>query len=171
MIRIIIIIFFAIASFIWADWSNTKKYYPTILFFITCNLIHLVIYRNSPQWSLEPLWPIQNILYDDAVITLVLNFTVFPCTTILYLSNYPKGKKQFIYIFLWVLLYSSIELIMLKYKGITYHNGWNFKFSFLFDIFIFSILRIHYLCPIKAWLLSVIFSFLIMYFSYFPIII
>ncbi len=171
MIRITIIIFFAIASFKWADWSSIKKYYPTILFFIICNLIHVIIYRNSPQWTFEPLGPIQNILYDDTVINLALSFTAFPCCIMLYLSNYPKGKKQFIYILLWVLLFSSIELVMLKYRGITYHNGWNLKLSFLFDILIFSLLRIHYICPIKAWLLAVVFSFLIMCFSGFPIII
>ena len=38
--------------------------------------------------------------------------------------------------------------------GLSYYNGWSWPNSILFDCAMFLIIRLHYLNPIKAWLVT-----------------
>ncbi|OPX89985.1 MAG: hypothetical protein A4E53_01200 [Pelotomaculum sp. PtaB.Bin104] len=157
MYRIIVLALFIFIAWRWGDWKNLNRYYPTILYFIICSLLYSVLLDNHLLWKHEPVPPLNNILSNHKTIILFNTFTRFPATCFVYLSNYPNGKKQYLYIVLWVIIYAIIELITLKQNGISYHNGWNFSYSILFDIAIFSFLRLHYLRPTLTWVLSLIF--------------
>jgi len=161
MLRIVIFTSFILAALFWGDLKNWKEYYPTILFTAICSLFYTLLYDSNPLWRLEPLWPLAHILFNNILISLALTVIVLPSTVLVYLSNYTKGKKQFAYITLWIFIYVIIEFFMFRNKGISYHNGWNLWWSAFFDIALFSLLRIHFLYPLRAWCLSVFFSIFI----------
>ncbi|WHX64536.1 CBO0543 family protein [Peribacillus frigoritolerans] len=102
-----------------------------------------------------------HILRNDLIISLIIMFLAYPSTIMIYLGRFPQSKrKQSFWIAFWFFLYSSIELINLKYLDlINHYNGWNIWWSVLFNIFMFSILRIHFKKPLLAWRVSISMDF------------
>ena len=83
------------------------------------------------------------------------------------LGRFPKTRlKQGLWVSFWVFLFSILEYINLHYlQLISHHNGWSMMWSVLFNIVMFSMLRIHYKNPLMAWGLSLIWIlFLLMMF-------
>jgi len=125
-------------------------YYPTILFFIIGDLLYSRLLYNHQLWAYQEIflgvhkWP--NYFADYYVFGVAFNNYDIPW-------SFPQSKrKQSFWIAFWVFLYSSIELINLKYLDlINHYNGWNIWWSVLFNIFMFSILRIHFKKPLLAW--------------------
>jgi hypothetical protein len=69
----------------------------------------------------------------------------------LYLPHFPKKLiRQVLYIFLWVSLYTMVEILSFRLGFFSYHNGWSIGWSFLFNCFMFSILWIHHKRPLAA---------------------
>lgn len=161
MFRILLIAAFLIGAFISGKWKNFSEYYPTILYFIICSLIYDILFRNYPLWRFELLPPLHNILSSHSLISLAVTFTAFPATALMYLGYYPKNSRGFLYILLWAFIYIIIEVIGCSQNAITYHNGWNLGWSFLFNILAFSLLRVHYKKPLLAWAVSPVFIILI----------
>ena len=151
MFRIILFTTFIYTTYKWSDWRNWRLYYPSVLFFIICSLLYNLLYYNYPLWKFEPLPIIERLLPNNTLISITVSFTIFPCTTLLYLSHLPKGKKELIYMLTWVLFYTLIELISIPCQAISYHNGWHLGYSIIFNIITFSILRIHHKRPLVAW--------------------
>lgn len=156
MFRVIVFMSFFISAFIWGDLKNWKKYYSTILFTLLCSLYYDVLYSDNPLWRLEPIPPLDKILFNNTLISLALAFFVLIPTALIFLSNYPSGKIQILYFIFWVIIYSIIELIMFKNRAITYHNGWSLGWSFFSDLFIFSLIRMHFLYPLIGWGLAIL---------------
>ncbi|MDF9407186.1 hypothetical protein L7E55_02250 [Pelotomaculum isophthalicicum JI] len=156
MFRIIIFVVAVFCAWRWGDWQKLNRYYPTLLFSINCGLLYNVLLDNHLLWRYEPVPPLNNILFNNEIIDLAVTFISFPAFAFTYLSNYPYGKKQYLYIILWVIFLATIELITFKQNGISYHNGWNLGWSIVFDFAIFSFLRLHYIKPILAWFFSLI---------------
>jgi hypothetical protein len=133
------------------DWRNWRLYYPTILFFWCGNLIGFFVFHDHLLWEFK-----SNMLSHGAIDLIDMLF-VFTCTTILFLQYYPKRIiKQILYILLWVLIYSIIELIFHFMGGITYHYGWSIWWSLSHNIYQFIFLRVHYKNPILAWIFAFI---------------
>ena len=153
MILVIRCIFAALwipATYKFGDWKNWSKYYPTMLFMGMGSLIYNVTYKNKILWSLNP-GAINPIFSELFVI-----FTVFSCTVVIFLTHFPNTLiKQFKYITLWVLIYITIEVIMLNI-GMQYNsNGWNIWWSLLHNYYQFPLLAIHYKKPYLAWGLAI----------------
>jgi hypothetical protein len=135
----------------WGDWRNWKLYYPTILFFIVGNFSYGLLTYNYPLWEFESL------LLKTTGSTFLITIVAFPATILIFLPHYPKGKvKQILYILLWVLTYTLIEIVSHKLGFFSYHNGWNIWWSVLFNLIMFPLLRLHHKKPPLAWSVSII---------------
>lgn len=166
--RLLIFITFFLCAWRWGDWKNWKNYYSTILFFIVASFYYISIYHNYPLWRFEPMPPL-HILSNSTLIGLAITFIIFPCTTLIYLGNYPQGNKQYLYIAKWIALYTLIEAIMFYTHGITYHNGWNLAWSIVFNIALFSTTRLHFLRPWFGWVSGLVLALFFAFVFGFPI--
>ncbi|TVY06890.1 CBO0543 family protein [Paenibacillus cremeus] len=157
--HILIQVLLALIARRWGDWIHWRNYYPTILFLIIGDLLYNFVNYNYSLWTFHPD-RIEDIIYrNHTLITLGIYLIGYPSLVLLYLGNYPETKKnkQFLYVTAWVLLFSMIEAIShFLVKGITYSNGWSYWWSLLFFIFVFIILRVHYLRPLLAWTISIV---------------
>jgi hypothetical protein len=149
---IIINIFYLIAGFKWGDWRNWILYYPTILFFIIGDFLYnFLLYKHS-MWLFHDL-----ILPNHTTITILLMVVSYSATVLIYVGRFPEGwKKRSVWFLFWVGIYIGTEYFNSKFGFITYHNGWNMKWSVLFTGIIFFILPFHHKRPLSAWLLSFI---------------
>ncbi|WP_163100673.1 CBO0543 family protein [Peribacillus alkalitolerans] len=155
MVAVAYSILWILAVWKWGDWENWKKYYPTMLFAIVGNLLYEVICFNYPMWAMEP-----NGLPNQTIPILLLVLVGMPLSVFVFLSHFPDNEskiRQALYILLFVCIFVVLEYVSVQLGSITYHNGWNLAWSSLFNVIMFSIIRIHYKKPILALILSAIF--------------
>lgn len=140
---------FVLCCWKWGDWKNWKGYYPTILYFILLDFLTNFLTANYP------LWEFKHSMINHTLADILISFTVFPSTVMLYLPYYPKKLlKQVAYISFWIILYVLIELVSFKTGTIVYKNGWNIWWSVAFEVEIFVMLRFFYKHPLLAWPVS-----------------
>lgn len=159
---------FLIAGVIWGDWRNWKKYHSTILFFWFGDLLYNFLCNNYLMWEYKETMFGQNLLPNHLAVSLLIMFVAYPATVIIYLGNIPKKTyKIVLWLLFWVILYSLVEYINLRYLDLVFHHhGWNMGWSIMFNLVIFSILLLHYKYPIAALIISVpIIFFLVIYFK------
>lgn len=136
-----------IAAIFFGDWRNWRRYYPTILFFISGDLIYNLISQDYPLWRYHGL-PDNHIL-----LSIMIMFVGYSSTTLIYLKYATKGWKAFLlHTLLWIGIYVFIEVILLQFGMMTYFHNWNFGWSILCDFAMFPILRLHFSYPILGWL-------------------
>lgn len=154
MIAITYSILWIAAAFKFAD-RNWQSYYPSILFAALGNTLYELICYKHQLWQMEP-----NGLPAAMIPILLLIIIGMPISTWIYLSNYPFEKSFFqqgLYIAFFITLFVLLEFLSIMGGAITYHHNWNLGWSLLFVITMFIIIRIHYLRPLFALTLSVIF--------------
>ena len=152
-VRVLLNVAFIIITWRWGDWRNWQKYHSTMLFFAFGSLLYDVLLYNYPMWEYSS----DRILPNHTLSAIALDLIAFPCTVLLYIPHMPKTHlKKTAYILMWGAIYSVLEWIMFCNHLITYHHGWNYWTSSLFDIEIFFILYIHYKKPILAYGLSLV---------------
>ena len=144
----------------WGDWRNWEKYYSTILFFIIGDLFYNFIFFDYPMWRFFDGNP--PIFGYDKFIVFSFIFFRYPATVLIYLGKFPKGlRKGIIWFSFWVLLYFSIEVVK-TYIGIVDHfNGWSLGWSFIFDIIIFTMIKLHFHRPLIAWVVGLILAIIL----------
>jgi hypothetical protein len=160
MIAVIYSILWILAAWKWADWRNWKLYYPTALFAIVGNLLYEVICSEYLLWAMET-----NGLPNHTLPILMLAIVGMPLSSWIYLSNYPEKKSlltQALYILLFIFIFILLEFVSVHFGALTYHNGWNLLWSFIFNIVMFIILRIHHRQPGWALILSCVVIFILM---------
>ncbi|MFT8322197.1 MAG: CBO0543 family protein [Bacillus sp. (in: firmicutes)] len=148
-----------IVAYIWGDWKNWKKYYPTYLFFIGGDLFFNLISYNYRLWEYKETLAFSNLLDGHLVISLFIMAVGYSSTILIYLGNFPTQRyKQFLWILLWILLFSFMEFINKHYFDIIeHHHGWSVYWSLLFNIVMFPVLKIHEEHPFLAWIISILF--------------
>lgn len=161
------IIYNAIYAFVWifalwkwGDLKQWKKYYPTFLFFLIGDFIYLYLLSDRfPMWKYTPQSIDKGMGLTNSHIVFSVMAVKYPITLLLYLSHYPEGNlfRQAAYIAFWVVLYAINEGADLLMHLIKYYNGWSLWWSTLLNTVMFSMLRIHYLRPWLAWVLSLAF--------------
>lgn len=160
MVNVIYASIWLLALWFWGDWKHWKKYYPTILFFMIGDLVYLYMFSDYfPLWKYSIPEIDQKVNLTNTHISLSIMLIKYPATILIYLAKFPKQNKtkQFFYMGLWVFIYFVNEVIDVKFHLITYSNGWNLWWSLIFNCVMFYILRIHFIQPLIAWLLSIIF--------------
>ncbi|HWR42258.1 CBO0543 family protein [Sporomusa sp.] len=137
----------------WGDWKNRGRYYPTVLFIMTVNLAVCLITYHHTLWNYHP----DALVKTQTTIELLNSFVMLPSTAFAFLSRFPYSSDAFYqygYILLWALVFSTLEFIDKTIGGIYYEKGWSWEISTLFDCAIFLILRLHYVSPFWAWLIT-----------------
>lgn len=164
--RICLLSGFLISAWKWGDWKNWQKYYSTILFVMVANLSAGYITYHHPLWIYN-----NDILFTTETSIEYLNtFLALPAATLLYLSKFPLAgiARKCVYILLWVVAFSAIEYIDTRLAGLSYSNGWEWKYSIVFDCFMFFIIRTHYVKPLWGWLIAAIMAvFILTTFNFF----
>ncbi|MPN52259.1 hypothetical protein SDC9_199915 [bioreactor metagenome] len=97
------------------------------------------------------------LVKTETMVEITNSFIMLPVTAFIYLSNFPDSLRlyQYRYILLWAGLYASLEFFdHYIVGGISYENGWSWLNSGIFDVVIFSTIRLHYLRPVWAWIVS-----------------
>ncbi|UJF35194.1 CBO0543 family protein [Paenibacillus hexagrammi] len=144
----------------------------SILYLIIGDLLYYLITYNFTMWKFNPIGFDKHIYANHVLITLGIDFINFPAVVLLYLGNYPDRKSitlQAIYIMCWSALNSILEYIFFIVSGVSYDNGWNFWWSASFNILLYTLLRIHHLRPLLAWLISAAIPLLYCYFFKLPL--
>ncbi|MBM7691678.1 hypothetical protein JOC77_001085 [Peribacillus deserti] len=148
---------FLAAGIKWGDWKRWRDYYSTILFFIGGDLMKNFLLHDHPVWTYQETIFGESILRNHTIIVVMIMFVAYPATILMYLGRFPQERwKQFLWIAFWVVIYTGIEFVNLTYLDlINHHNGWNIGWSILFNIVMFSLLRLHFKNPLLAWALSI----------------
>lgn len=144
---------FTFSAWKWGDWKNWEKYYPTVLFTMVVNLGASLLTYHHALWNYSP----DALVKTQTILEFINCFIILPSVTFTYLSKFPANNKfqQLSYIVFWVLIFSGLEYIdHYIIGGIYYTNGWSWSTSTIFDFALFSILRLHYLKPGWAWVIT-----------------
>ncbi|MFD2923093.1 CBO0543 family protein [Halobacillus naozhouensis] len=150
--HILIVLWAMLAAWRWADWSRFREFHATMLYMPAMDLLYFYFTHDYLLWTVQSHFGIPH-----TGVALLYTFIVFPCTVILFLSNYPnKLGRQIIHVGKWVILYIGTEWIGHLAGAIHYNNGWALGWSFLFVIVMFPMLFLHYKRPFLAYLASVI---------------
>ena len=163
---IITALFMTILSWKYGDWLNWKKYQSTILYLIVCDLLYNFLTYNYPLWqyvaSIMPTHTLNNIL---------VIFVIYPALMLIYLSKFRSTfNLQLVHVLLWACVFSAIEWSFYKYLDLfTYHNGWNFIWSVLLNILLFTMVRLHMVRPLLTYVLSIIFTMAFLILFHIPI--
>ncbi|WP_390355698.1 CBO0543 family protein [Virgibacillus halophilus] len=162
--HIAITIWAVVASWKFWNWERFYRYHTTMLYIATMNLLYLFFTAGYHLWKME-----SDIGLPVPIINMLYTFIVFPCTTILFLSRYPEYLKGQIYHNLkWIFIYIGAEWVGSLFNLITYEHGWNLGWSLLFVIMMFLMFRLHYKRPLFAYLLTFVFTVLIIYYFKIP---
>jgi hypothetical protein len=151
MAEIIGVCTWLIAALRWGDWRNWQRYYSTILYFLLGDALYYYVSYTHRLWSLEPTWPLKN-----EVTCIAGEFIVFACTILIYMGKYPPNHFISIrWTAIWVMIYTVNEVILLWTGTFSYQHGWTIFHSFMFNILLFILLRLHFKKPLWTMLLSI----------------
>ncbi len=153
--HLILLIMVITYSLIKGDWKNWEKYYPTMLYISLSTFLYEFISHSHYQlWELQEdsLFNLMNVHFaHDLIINSLISFV--------YLSNFPNSlKKQIAYTIKWILLFTVFEWVGVELGKITHHNGWHMGWSVLFNCVMFPMIRLHFMKPLYALILSVFFT-------------
>ncbi|MEA4923735.1 MAG: CBO0543 family protein [Syntrophomonadaceae bacterium] len=163
--HVLIAILTVIAAWLWGDWRNWLRYYPTMQFMALGNLTYNFICSNNFLWRFIP-----DSFSNYTIMELTYTFIVFPASALLFLSNYPDGTfhKKAIYYIKWILAYITVEYFFLIKNGIIYQHGWNIWWSIAFLIIMFILIRLHHTKPLLGYLCAAILGFFITFYFDLP---
>lgn len=151
--RICMVVIFVLAALGLGAWKNWKKYYPTVLFTMVVNLAASFLSYHHILWNYNP----DALVKTQTTVEMINAFIMLPATTFVYLSKFPSSCRlyQYGYILLWVFIYGFLEYIDSELiGGLSYKNGWSWLVSVIFDVGMFSILRLHHLRPLCGWVVT-----------------
>ncbi|WP_102261180.1 CBO0543 family protein [Mesobacillus jeotgali] len=148
---LVIVVYIALAKR-FVNWKRWKEYYPTVQFYIICNLLYNFLFYQHTLWKYKAVtvdW------LNHTLIEIAFTFLIVPVVLMIYLEYFPKGKfKGTLYVMIWVAYFSVIE-ILFQAKGLfVYENGWNTWWSILFNIITFIVIKIHFKNTLAAFLVS-----------------
>ncbi|GAA0338056.1 hypothetical protein GCM10008967_30420 [Bacillus carboniphilus] len=152
MYLLLVVSVYVVFAYYFVDWKNWRKYYPTVQYFIICNLLYNFIFYNHTLWKYKAVtvsW------LNHTLIEIAFSFFIVPIVLMIYLRYYPAGKKQYVYVSIWIAYFTSIEYLFHKKGLFPYENGWNLFWSFIFNIILFIVVRIHYKNPLVAIAVSI----------------
>ncbi|SET57034.1 hypothetical protein SAMN05216389_11529 [Oceanobacillus limi] len=152
MYLIIVVVVYIIFSILFVDWKQWKSYYPTVQYFILCNLLYNFVFYNHTLWKYEAItvsW------LNHTLIDITFTFIIVPVVIMIYLRYYPTGRKQFLYMAIWIAYFTVIEYLFYRKGLFIYENGWNPFWSCIFNIILFTFVKIHYKNALLAIILSI----------------
>lgn len=157
MLRVLLVLTYAVLCFKFGAWKKWKDYYPTYLYAIIGDITYnFLFYEKS-------LWEYRNLVSHTFSNFLVALF-VFPCAITLYLTYYPNKRwKQLLYILLWTIANTLIEFAANQLGDIVFLNNWNIYWSMALYFIAFVLVRVHYVKPLLVWPTSFALAYITMY--------
>ncbi|MBM6619598.1 CBO0543 family protein [Bacillus suaedaesalsae] len=152
MYLLLVLIVYVFLGYYFVDWKNWKDYYPTVQFYIICNLFYNFIFYNHTLWRYNGItfsW------LNHTFIEISFMLFVIPVILMIYLRYFPKKKKPYLYVAVWVAYFTSLEFIFHNKGMFIYENDWNLFWSGIFNVIMFTILRIHYRNPLVGIIVSI----------------
>lgn len=151
-----------LASLKLGNWKNWREYHASMFFIATCGLLYEYMVGDHALWKFHA-----DLLYGMEMTVIVYALITMPVSIFLFLSHFPeKWYNRLFYIFIWSGIYIVVEWILYVSGRISYQHGWEFWYSFLFDIVMFSIIALHQSYPFRAYIISIfIITFLIIHFN------
>lgn len=163
MYLVVTVAIFLILGYFVVDWKRWRDFYPTIQFYIICNLMYNFIFFNHTLWAYNPRTPWLN----HTVIDLVFSLIIIPIIIMIYLEHIPAVFiKKLLYWTGWVVLFTVIEYFFQKMDLFIYRNGWKIMHSALFNGIMFTVLWVHYKRPLAGILISIPIIILLLYFHH-----
>ncbi|WP_226086737.1 CBO0543 family protein [Mesobacillus sp. S13] len=152
MYLLLVIVVYIIFAKKFVKWHKWKEYYPTVQFYIICNLLYNFLFYQHTLWKYKAVtvdW------LNHTLIEIAFTFFIVPVVLMIYLEYFPKERlRGLLYVLIWVAYFSGIEYLF-EAKGLfVYENGWNAWWSVLFNIITFTVVRIHYKNALAAFLIS-----------------
>ncbi|GGC76820.1 hypothetical protein GCM10007216_04170 [Thalassobacillus devorans] len=156
--HIAITIWVIVASIRWGDWKNWERYYSTMLYIASANLLYQFF---AQKYFI--LWEVQEELFlNQSMVVMLHTFVINPLAAFIFLSNFPdRFRKQIIHIIKWIIIFISVEWAGLNLGKITHSNGWNLGWSTFFVLVMLPMLVLHY--KRKIWVLVVSVFFVLFY--------
>ena len=152
MYLVIALAILPILAYFLVDWKRWSDFYPTIQFYIICNLLYNFIFFNHTLWAYKPRTPWLNHTFIDLAFGLIF----IPIILMIYLKHIPKMFKNVLfYILAWVMVFTVTEYFFQKAGLFIYHNGWGIINSAIFNVIMFSVLGLHFKRPLYAIVLSI----------------
>ncbi|WP_423800878.1 CBO0543 family protein [Neobacillus sp. SAB-20_R2A] len=151
MYLLLVVGVYIIFAKVFVDWKRWREFYPTVQFYIICNLLYNFLFYQHTLWRYKAVtlpW------LNHTLIEITFSLFIVPIVLFIYLQYFPKGKKKYVYLGFWVTYFSVIELIFEKKGLFVYENGWNLWWSILFNLITFTIIRVHHKNPITAFIIS-----------------
>jgi hypothetical protein len=134
------------------SWRNWQSYHTTMMFFAMGNLAYNFLTANYFLWKLKP-----DFLPNHSLTEVVYSFITFPATALQFLNSYPEtARKKLWHYVKWISIYIGIEWFFTTNGRILYQHGWNLGWSFIFDLTMFPILRLHHKRPLLVYGISVL---------------
>jgi hypothetical protein len=150
------------ASLKWGNWKSWREYQASMFFIATGGLLYEYIVKENTLWKFHP-----DFLYGHEMVVIVYALITMPISVFLFLSHFPdQWLKRVVYILSWSLIYIGVEWVLFIFDRISYQNNWGMLYSFLFDLVMFSVIALHQVKPVRAYIVSIfIIIFLITYFD------
>lgn len=148
---IVIAICLLLLAWRWGDWREWRKYHATLLYIALMNFTYYFYTNHTELWEFHSS-------FGHTVNETIYNFIINPLMVFLFLSTYPTRSKcrQSMQIIGFVFAFSLLELMQYKLLGsISYQGGWNYWWSVLLYVVLFPTLRLHYIHPLWAYVLSI----------------
>lgn len=167
------VMFILIRAIIWTlillkrgDWRNWKQYQSSILYVIATDFLYNFLCYHYSMWEYAP-----NLIFSThTATTLFYAITIHPCVVILYLNNYPNGKRrQVAWVLFWIMIYAVIEWIELKMGILVYHHGWSILWSCALMSAALLLIRTHQHKPLWAYGASIAITALLVLLFHVPI--
>lgn len=149
------LVVYIVVGYKYGKWTDFNKYYPTLLFFISVDLLSQFLLFDFTLWEFNPAGRIDEWFHlNHTLIALAKMAIQYPVTIALFLG-YLTPKNQFFLVVLCSSIYALNEWIAQQLGVLTYHNGWHFGWDIAFNLLMFSILLLHYKKPLVAWILCI----------------
>jgi len=152
------IILWVMASLKWGHWKSFKIYQASIFMMMTGDLVYGILTTEQHSYW-EYLSP--GFGLNHTIIGIAITFVAFPCSILIYLSQYPSGLswlRQLGYILMWVAIYTILEWATHTLKLMKYDNGWTLYWSIILNCIAFSLLKLNQHKPLVASFLFIGFA-------------
>ncbi|MFC0523825.1 CBO0543 family protein [Pontibacillus salicampi] len=165
MYLLMVVMVWILFALIFLDKAIIQQTYQTVQYFIIFNLVYNFLYYNHTLWEYQA---ITTPVLNHTFIELSFTFIILPIAVVVYLKYFPVSRgHQIWYLGWWVVFFTFIEFLFYRMNMFVYDNGWGVLDSLWFNVLMFFMIRLHFLKPMVAFLMSIIITIVLI--QFFPI--
>ncbi|WP_281659048.1 CBO0543 family protein [Halobacillus sp. Cin3] len=153
MYLLLVIIVWVLFAWRFIDWTQWRRQYPTVLFFMLSNFLYNYFYYNHTLWAFRGVtleW------LNHSIINAAFTFIICPAGLVIFLQRMPDSKAARVYyVAVWIGFYTALEWLFSMKGMYVYDHGWNNWLNIPLNTLLFLILAVHYKRPSLAMILAV----------------